>query len=147
MSHVRQQIREYFVTQLTGLSTTGSNIYSSRIYPLGSAKLPAVIVYSQSETIDELAFSNKRTQIRSLELAVEGYVRATSSFDDTLDTISSEIEQAILDAPTLGGLAKNTQLSSVEAMYSGDGEQPVGTIRLIFNVQYSTETGQPETAI
>jgi hypothetical protein len=58
-----------------------------------------------------------------------------------------EVEEAILDDPTLGGLAINTELTATEATYSGDSEQPVGTIRLTFQVQYRTESGQPETAI
>lgn len=147
MSHVRQQIREYFETQLAGLTTTGANVYASRVYPLGGAKLPALLIYTQSESLEETSFSANRVQTRSLEVVIEGYVRAISNFDDSLDTICKEVEVAILDAPKLGGLAINTTLDNVEAMYSGDGEQPIATIRLTFAVQYRTETGQPETAI
>jgi len=147
VSHARQQIREYFESELADLVTTGANVYASRVYPLTGAKLPALLIYAQSETVEEQAFSKKRVQMRSLDLVVEGYVRAVSNFDDTIDKISSEVEQAILDDPLLGGLAINTELTSVEAAYSGDGEQPVATIRLTFTVQYRTETGQPETAI
>jgi hypothetical protein len=147
MSHVRQQIREYFESQLSGLSTTGTNVFASRVYPLAAPKLPALLIYSQSESIEEHSFSGNRTQNRTLSVIVEGYVRGTSGFDDTLDTICKEVEVAILDAPTLGGLAINTELTSSEADYSGEGDQPVGTIRLTFEVQYRTQTGQPENAI
>lgn len=147
MSHVRQQVREYFETQLAGLTTTGVNVYASRVYPLGGSKLPALLIYTQSESLEETSFSADRVQTRLLEVVVEGYVRAISSFDDALDTICKEVEVAILDAPKLGGLAINTTLNNVEAMYSGDGEQPIATIRLTFAVQYRTQTGQPETAI
>ena len=34
MAHVRQQIRDAIVTALTGLTTTGTNVFRSRIYPL-----------------------------------------------------------------------------------------------------------------
>ena len=147
MSHVRQQIRDYFESQLTGLSTTGSNVYATRVYPIASPQLPALLIYTQSESIEEYSFSGKRTQNRTLSVIVEGYVRGTSNFDNTLDTICKEVEVAILDAPSLGGLAINTELTSSEADYSGESEQPLGTIRLTFEVQYRTETGQPETAI
>ena len=33
-NHIRQQIREKFGTTLTGLTTTGSNVFESRVYPL-----------------------------------------------------------------------------------------------------------------
>ena len=32
-NHVRQQIRERIATDLTGLTTTGSKVYQSRVYP------------------------------------------------------------------------------------------------------------------
>lgn len=147
MAHVRKTIREYFGTQLTGLTTTGANAFESRIYPMQSAKLPAILIYTTTESSEEQAFSSKRVQNRLLSVEVQGFVRAISNFDDTLDLIAKEVEVAILDDPTLGGLAINTELTSTQADYSGDGEQPVGTIRLTFDVQYRTETGQPETAI
>nr|ADI23589.1 hypothetical protein [uncultured nuHF2 cluster bacterium HF0770_42C12] len=40
MAHVRQSIRDNVVTAVTGLSTTGSNVFRSRVYPLGTNKLP-----------------------------------------------------------------------------------------------------------
>lgn len=147
MAHVRKTIREYFGTQLTGLTTTGANTFESRVYPMQSAKLPAILIYTTSESSEEQAFSSKRVQNRTLSVEVEGFVRAIANFDDTLDLIAEEVETAILDDPTLGGLAINTELESTTANYSGDGEQPVGTIRLTFEVQYRTETGQPGTAI
>ena len=147
MAHVRKTIREYFGTQLTGLTTTGANAFESRVYPMQSAKLPALLIYTTTESSEEQAFSSKRVQNRLLSVEVQGFVRATSNFDDTLDLIAKEVEVAILDDPSLGGLAINTQLTSTQADYSGEGEQPVGTIRLTFDVQYRTETGQPETAI
>lgn len=147
MAHVRKTIREYFGTQLTGLTTTGSNVFESRVYPMQAAKLPAIIIYTTTETSEETAFSSKRVQTRMLSVEVQGFVRAISNFDDTLDLIAKEVEVAILDDPTLGGLAINTELTNTQADYSGEGEQPVGTIRLTFDVQYRTETGQPETAI
>jgi len=52
MAHVRQSIRDNAVTAVTGLSTTGSNVFHSRVYPLGTNKLPALCVYSNAETFE-----------------------------------------------------------------------------------------------
>ena len=35
-NHIRQQIRERAGTVLTGLTTTGSNVFETRIYPLSN---------------------------------------------------------------------------------------------------------------
>lgn len=147
MSHARQQVREYFESQLADLSTTGANVYASRVYPLTGAKLPALLIFTQAESSTEHAFSKKRVQTRDLQVVVEGYVRAIANYDDTLDSIATEVETAILDDPLLGGLAINCVLTNTNAEFSGDGEQPVATIQMTFTVQYRTETGQPETAI
>ena len=50
MSHVRQQIRERVATTLTGLTTTGSRVYQSRVYPLGPNNLPGLLVFTSSES-------------------------------------------------------------------------------------------------
>lgn len=147
MAHIRKQIREYFGTQLTGLTTTGANVFESRVYPMQSAKLPALLIYTTSEASEESSFSKKRVMDRTVNVQVEGFVRTISNFDDQLDLIAEEVEIALLDDPTLGGLAINTVLASTEATYSGDSEQPVGTIILTFEVHYRTETGVPGTAI
>ena len=43
MAHIRQSIRDNAMTAVTGLSTTGSNVFRSRVYPLGTNKLPACV--------------------------------------------------------------------------------------------------------
>ena len=51
MSHVRQQIREQVVTLCTGLTTTGSRVYDTRLYNLDPAdNLPGLVIYTQSES-------------------------------------------------------------------------------------------------
>lgn len=147
MAHIRREIRDYVLAQITGLTTTGSNAFATRIYPMVNAKLPAVICYTNSESSQEVSFSKKRIQNRSLQLIVEGYTKTLNTFDDVLDDIAEEVEIALLDDTTFAGKAINVELTNTEATYSGDGEQPVGTIRLTFEVQYRTETGVPGTAV
>ena len=48
-NHIRQQIRERVGTTLTGLSTTGSNVFQSRVFNLEESNLPAIIIYTKSE--------------------------------------------------------------------------------------------------
>lgn len=44
---LRKQIRDNVVTTLTGLSTTGSRVYASRVYPMAAANLPGLCVYAK----------------------------------------------------------------------------------------------------
>jgi hypothetical protein len=146
-NHIRQQIREYFGTTLTGLSTTGSNVYESRVYPLENAKLPALIIYTKSETSEPIVIGTDRVMSRELAVVVEGYAKATSDFDDTIDTISKEVEQAIAADRTLDGKAKDTYLESTEIEFNGEGEKPLGYVSLTFLTNYYVKEKNPDVAV
>ena len=74
MAHVRKTIRDQIVSDLTGLATTGSNVYKSRVYPIADDKLPGLAVYTMNESIDYIAIGSDRMQQRMLTVAIEAYV-------------------------------------------------------------------------
>ena len=146
-NHIRQQIREYFGTNLTGLSTTGANVYESRVYPIENSKLPALIIYTKSETSEPIVIGTDRVMSRELSVVVEGYAKAASDFDDTIDTISKEVEQAIAADRTLDGKAKDTYLESTEIEFNGEGEKPLGYVSLTFLTNYYVKENNPDVAV
>lgn len=147
MSHVRQQIREQFATTVTGLSTTGSNVFQSRVYNLESTNLPGLIVYTKEEASQPIVIGSSRTLERILSLNVEAYVKGTSNSDDTIDTIAKEIETAIAADTTLNSLAKDCFLESTEINYNGEGEQPIAVMTMTYQVMYITAEDSPGTAL
>jgi len=146
-NHIRQQIREYFGTNLTGLSTTGSNVYESRVYPIENSKLPALVIYTKSETSEPIVIGTDRVMSRELSVVVEGYAKATSNFDDNIDTISKEVEEAIAADRTLGGLAKDTFIESTEISFNAEGEKPLGFVSLTFISNYYVKEKNPDVAV
>jgi hypothetical protein len=146
-NHVRQQIREQVGTTLTGLTTTGSRVYQSRVYPLQVDLSPTLLIYTKSEVSEPIVIGSARTTERILTLAVEGYVKATTNSDDTVDTIAKEVETALATDTTLNGLAKDCYLESTEIDYNGEGELPVAVITLNFNVSYMTAENAPDVAV
>jgi hypothetical protein len=146
-NHIRQQIREKFGTTLTGLTTTGSNVFESRVYPLENASLPALIIYTKSETSEPIVIGTQRLMSRELSVVVEGYAKATSNFDDTIDTISKEVEAAIAADRTLDGLAKDTYLESTEIEFNAEGEKPLGYVSLTFLTNYYVKENAPDVAV
>jgi len=146
MSHVRQQIRDDIVTTLTGLTTTGSNVFRSRIFPLEQTNLPALCIYTKSEASEYDTIGLPRSVNRILDVAVEAYVKGVSNYDNTLDTIAVEVEEAIAADVTLGGVAKDAQITAFEADFAGDGEQPVAVGRFTVTVEYRTVENDVETA-
>jgi len=147
MSHVRQQIRDDIVTTLTGLTTTGSNVFRSRIFPLEETNLPALCIYTKSEASEYDTIGLPRSVNRILDVAVEAYVKGVSNYDNTLDTIAVEVEEAIAADITLGNLAKDAQITAFEADFAGDGEQPVAVGRFTITVEYRTVENDVETAV
>ena len=147
MAHVRKTIRDDVTSTLTGLTTTGSNVYQTRFYPLAEAKLPGLCIYTNSETTEHATMTKPRTQFRTLEVVVEAYVKGIANVDDTLDTIAVEVEEAITADVTLGGNAKDAKITAFEASYAGDGDQPVGVGRFTLEVLYATVENDIETAV
>jgi len=144
MAHVRQSIRSNIETTLTGLTTTGSRVYASRVYPIQSAGMPGLCIYTSSETIEAQTIKPPRGLIRSLEVSVEAYVENANA-DDTLDTICAEIEAAMTTDLTRGGYAKDTRLVSFEAEFAGEGERPVVVGRMQYEILYSTTEADAES--
>lgn len=146
MAHVRKLIRDNIVTTLTGLTTTGSNVFQTRLFPLGEAKLPALCVYTKNDDTVYSTIQTPRTQTRTLEVIAEAYVKGTGNIDNTLDAISVEVEEALYTDLTRGGYAKDTQITSFEADYAADGEQSVGMGRFTIAIMYVTLENDIETA-
>jgi hypothetical protein len=146
MAHVRKQIRDDVVTTLTGLITTGTRVFASRVYPNEAGKLPLLCVYSLNEA-SELIAMNGNQLLRSLEIVVEGYAKAKANLDDTLDAIAKEVEEALAVDPTRGGIAHKTVINDTEISLSEEGEQPIGVIRMSFQVDYVTTSGDVENNV
>jgi hypothetical protein len=146
-NHLRRQIRERAATTLTGLTTTGSNVFQSRVYPMESAGLPGLCIYTTEETVEIQSMGGTRNVSRDLTLIVEGYATASANVDDTLDQIGKEIEVAMSGDITLNDLAQDSYLSSVEITLSGDGSTGIGKITHSYTVIYQNAENAPDAAL
>ena len=146
MAHLRQSIRERIATDVTGLSTTGSNVFQSRFYPVEDASLPCLLVYTTSEESEVTEIASPRPMTRLLNVIIQGVVGATTP-DDTLDDISKEIEVAMAGDVTINSLANNSFLSSTSIEFNADGAKPIGTVMLNYIVEYRNLDNNPESAI
>ena len=142
--HARQQIRDKLKATLTGLATTGANVFDSRVYPHDA--LPSIAIYTLNE---ELGSESGLKQMRLLNIVLEIRAKATSNLDNTLDTISAEVEAAIFASgdTTLSGKCKDIDFDGVEIELSGDSEQPVGLMIMRFACLYRVDKTDVETLI
>ena len=146
MSHVRKQIRDRISEILaSGVTLVSGRVYPSRIYPLSEDNLPCVAVYTSSEE-SGLRTMGTVTIERQLLTSVDAVVRVSDSFDDDVDALCVQIEEAIAADFTLSGLVKDIVLSSTEIDFDSDAERPIGIARLTFACRYVTTVGDVETA-
>lgn len=146
MAHVRKQIRDRIASTLTsGVPLVSNRVYASRVYPLTEAKLPAITVYTGAEISNRLNMGLSDLN-RSLSVEVDIYVRATETFDDDVDAIAVQVEEAIAGDFTVNSLAKEAVLTGTDVQFSGDAEQPIGVAKMTFTVRYVTTLTNVEAA-
>jgi len=148
MAHARQQIRESVATIVGSLTTTGTNVFQSRVYNVQETELPCLLIYTTDEEVSgPQSIASPRRIERVLELVIEGKARASATLDDTLDDIAAEVEVAMGADPTLNVNAVDSLLSSVAIEYSADAEQPVGSIVMRYSVAYITTENNPSVLL
>lgn len=146
MAHVRKQIRDKVASILkSNVGLVKRRVYTTRVHPLNDTNLPAISVYTGTETSQRMNFG-VTDMIRELALEIDVYVRETSKFDDDVDAISVQVEEAMADNFTLDGLAKFVVLTSTQIQFDGDADQILGIAKLTYSVQYVTPINDVETA-
>ena len=144
MAHARKQIRDQLMTTLTGLTTTESRVFNSRVYDHDA--LPCISVYTLSE---ELGEESQNKQFRMLNVMVEVRAKATDSLEDDLDKIGAEIEDAIFanGDTTLSNTCKDFDYDGLDIELSGEAEQPFGLMTMRFMAMYRVNKTDVETII
>lgn len=148
--HVRAQIRHAIVEILTGLPTTGANVFQSKISALQDDELPALKVSTNKENIDAITINADPVLERELEAVVTIVAKSVDGLDDQLDQIIKEVEQALNvseEINTLAGLVKSIVLTGIELDGNSEAETPTGEAVLSFKVEYYTQASVPDVSI
>lgn len=148
-NHVRRQIREAVATAVTGLTTTSTRVFRSRVYPAQTSELPCLLIFTRSEASAPMTIHAPKGMDRTLQLEIVAVAKAGADLDDTLDGICKEVEIAIetWSIAGLGGLAESIQLVSTEFELQGVGEKPTGTATLTYELSYFTQANAPDVAL
>lgn len=142
--HVRKQIRAAVVAAVTGLTTTGTNVFVSRQPRIEDDEYPCLLVYTLEEESEIDTMNRPRGLERSVDVAIEAVEKGTTGVDDTLDTIAKEVEAA-LGNNLLGGLVKDLWLSSTKFTFDGEAKKVYGAAQMIWQANYRTPEDDPTT--
>lgn len=143
MKHPRTLIREAVAAQLSAnLPKVDERITPARISihrstPLFAGKLPAILIYTRDERIEDQPNADPGLRYRKLELSIE-IIASGDVAAEEVDVLAQAVE-ATLDADeTLGLLVEGTRLTRTEVDQGGEGDTPVLAARLSFEVSYWT---------
>ena len=143
MKHPRTLIREAVAALLSAnLQKVDPRITPARISihrstPLFAGKLPAILIYTRDERIEEQPNADPGLRYRKLELSVEIIASGDAAAEEA-DVLAQAVEATLDLDETLGLLVEGTRLTRTEVDQGGEGDTPVLAARLSFEVSYWT---------
>jgi len=148
MSHVRTQIRDAFVSRLTGLATTGAAVFGQRTRPNSDA-LPFLKVWFGDDSGELLNATDDMVEQRVADLVVEAYAKDSGDMEDILDQIALEIQTQIATTTdrTFGGLVKMLGAPRIEPDVDDSLEKPCGVNRITYPITYFIAGTNPAVAL
>ena len=147
MAIVRGQIRAAVIAGLTGLVTSGSRVFDSRLNPMDAQSMPGICVSIPSEKPggEECLSSSERIADLFIDLYASG-----AAAEITLDTMESEIETKLWTMQGGGrwinSLVLGLSFIGMGTKYDGEGAKVYGIRRLMYSVSYLINDGDPEHA-
>jgi hypothetical protein len=146
--HLRRQIREAVATAVTGLTTTGSRVFQSRVYPLEVTDLPCLLVRTEGDASEVQSIHAPSPLMRTLSLQIIATARATADLDDTLDEICRQVEVALaMPCAAIAALSETIALESTTIELQAGAEQPTGSATLQYSIVYFAAENAPDTAL
>lgn len=145
MAHMNQQIRDRVADIIGALPFFSGRVYKMRSYALDDAKLPAAVVYTNSQT-SSLVSIGFRTLQGSLNLTVDIHIKGSSAtIVNEIDDACVLIEDAIGSDFSLNGLVKSCVLTETDVDINVEGEKPTASARLSYVAEYVTSIADVET--
>lgn len=100
MPHRAETILDTVTTLLTGLATTGTNVYRARVYPVDA--FPAITVEKGEDIAREAEDAVLDTVLREMVLRVVMHVNQNTNVETTLHQVAAEVYAALAADATLG---------------------------------------------
>lgn len=142
--HRAEQIAAAVLTKLTGLTTTGSNVFRSRATALAVKQLPGLVIRLVEESVIDSDVLG--TVQRTLALDVVGYVSVAdeSTIETTLNKIRKECTIA-LQTDVTQGLAFVIDTTEGDPQYdlTAEAERVLGSVPMRWDIVYRSSRSDP----
>jgi hypothetical protein len=144
--HVRQQILAAIQTALTGLTTTGSNVFLSRVSTIARTEVPCIVLKAGFEQQEGDDMGAPRMLTRNLTVELNVIVRPSDGLlDAALNQVFAEVEVALAMPNSLAGM-KTITLRSITEPQEVQGEQEMAAATMRYEVVYVTQENAPTVA-
>ena len=137
--HKAERILAAVVTKLTGLTTTGTNVFRGRVYDLPDTSLPALLIFQGADRpLSDGGSSSFRFLDGELSVRVEAVVKTSATQLDTLlNQIRKEVTIALQADVTQGlNFVMDTTEGTADVELNGEGDKPTGTLKMEWSILY-----------
>jgi len=92
--HIRKQVRDAVLLILKGpaITAAGDNVFVNRVAPFGEADLPAINIFTNTESSD-VVIEASRVYMHNLTLTIELSDKLSTNVVDILDNIALDVEK------------------------------------------------------
>jgi hypothetical protein len=142
MALAAAQVVDAVAARLVPVVLSGGRVYTSRLWPLTEAEIPAWRVTAEDEEV-ETTTVHAGVQQHILTVEAKGYRRATSDLDDALHALAA----AGLTALFAGTPPHFLALTAIERDMTTEGEAAMGVITLRMQTRFFTQPSAPETIL
>lgn len=142
MALAAAQVVDAVAARLVPMAATAGRVYTSRLWPLAEADLPAWRVIAQDETVEMLTTADTEQQ-HELTIDAACYDRTTADLDDVLHGHAAA-GLALLFAPPA---PHHLRLVNILRDLATEGEASMGRITLRMAATYITAPSAPETIL
>lgn len=133
--HKRSEIKAAVKSILLGKTDAGAKVEASRLVPFGDDDIPFIVIYSGPETSERYDTVNEK---RVFDLYVECVTRGKDA-EANLDTLTNQIEHAMVQDETLGKLVHEAVLDRTDPGYDEESRGNIQGAKMTYKVTYFVE--------
>lgn len=148
-NHVREQIVTAVISAVTGLATTGANVFRDRDTdenPLHPGELPGLVLTDDGEPAEIVSLGIGRLLQRTMRISFVAHVKATSGYSAQLNQILKELEVALAGA-SLGGAKYANYVEAGQREMSEGGDKNAVRQAFTYEFFYITAHNAPDVAL
>lgn len=147
--HVTQQVLDAVVAAVTGLSTTGVNVFVNHPQDraLQASEIPALLVYLGAEEVQNVTLDGTIVE-RTTHFYVDVRIKGIGAIDETLTEIRKEVETVLGATFTIGGRPVILDyVGMAEPELDSENDQPMISARLEFTAALFNVATAPDVLI